>query len=166
VLHGLEALRQAECSPVDVIHLGDVIEHLTAADRVLSDLVGLLAPGGWVVAQGPLESGPCLYSACVAGARRLRRARPVEMPPYHVLLATVVGQIALFNRIGLKALRYEISEVAWPAPSRASWAMLSSPRSLGLYALRKVSQATSALSNGRWGNRYFYVGEPARLDRT
>ena len=99
-----------------------------------------------------------MFSAVLRGARRLRSARPVEMPPYHVLQATVVGQRVLFERAGLEALEYRVSEVAWPAPGKLTADVVRRPRSLGLFALRKVSQAVSALAPARWGNRYFYVG--------
>jgi SAM-dependent methyltransferase len=158
VFNGLEELRRSAVVPVDVIHLGDVVEHLTAPLDVLRVLVGLLRPTGWLLAQGPLEAGPCVFSAVLRGARKLRSARPVEMPPYHVLQATVVGQRVLFERAGLEALEYRVSEVAWPAPGMLTADVARRPRSLGLFALRKVSQAASALAPARWGNRYFYVG--------
>ena len=158
VFNGLEELRRSAVVPVDVIHLGDVVEHLTAPLDVLRALVGLLRPTGWLLAQGPLEAGPCVFSAVLRGARGLRSARPVEMPPYHVLQATVVGQRVLFERAGLEALEYRVSEVAWPAPGKLTADVVRRPRSLGLFALRKVSQAVSALAPARWGNRYFYVG--------
>jgi SAM-dependent methyltransferase len=160
VLHGIEALESYPSLPAQVIHLGDVVEHLTKPDEVLAKLVGLLAPGGWLVSQGPLEAGPCLFSAVLRAARSLRAARPVEMPPYHVLQATVAGQLAFFERVGLETLEYSVSEVAWPAPNALSWSVARQPRSLGLLALRRLSQAVSALGAGRFGNRYFYIGEP------
>ena len=92
------------------------------------------------------------------GASELRSARPVEMPSYHVLQATVVGQRVLFERAGLEPLESRVSEVAWPAPGKLAADVVRRPRSLGLFALRKVSQAVSALAPARWGNRYFYVG--------
>lgn len=158
VLHGLDELRSSAHVPVDVIHLGDVVEHLTAAAATLENLVALLAPGGWLVSQGPLEAGPSVYSTTLRAARRVRGARPVEMPPYHVLQASVSGQRALFERVGLRTRDYVVSEVPWPAPAHASWELVRRPRSLGLYSLRKLSQAVSALSGGRMGNRYFFVG--------
>jgi hypothetical protein len=48
--------------------------------------------------------------------------------------------------------------VAWPAPGKLTADVVRRPRSLGLLALRKVSQAVSALAPARWGNRYFYAG--------
>jgi hypothetical protein len=158
VFWGLDALRGSAFVPADVIHLGDVLEHLTEPLDVLSTLVGLLRPTGFLLGQGPLEAGPCLFSTVLRAARRLRSARPVEMPPYHVLQATVDGQLILFGRAGLRALEYHVSEVAWPAPGRLTAGVVRRPRSLGLFALRKVSQAISALAPTRWGNRYFYIG--------
>jgi SAM-dependent methyltransferase len=162
VLLGIAGLRSCASLPADVIHLGDVVEHLTTPEVVLRELVPLLAPGGWLVSQGPLEAGPCLFSAALRFARRLRAARPVEMPPYHVLQATVRGQLRLFERVGLRPLAYVVTEVDWPAPSALSWIAARQPRSLGLFVLRRLSRAASALSGGALGNRYFYIGEPLR----
>ena len=101
--------------PVDVIHPGDVVEHLTAPLDVLRVLVGLLRPKGWLLAQGPLEAGPCVFSAVLRGARKLRSTRPVEMPPYHVLQATVVGHRVIFERAGLEPLNSTVgAEVTAP----------------------------------------------------
>lgn len=44
----------------DVVHLGDVIEHLTEMDRVLPDVLRLIKPGGLLLAQGPLENNASL----------------------------------------------------------------------------------------------------------
>jgi len=164
VLTGLDELRASAAVPADVIHLGDVLEHLTAPLDVLRTLVELLRPTGRLMAQGPLEAGPCLFSTVVRAARRLRVAPLVEMPPYHVLQATVAGQRRLFERAGLDAIEYRVSEVAWPAPGRLTRSVLRRPRSLELFLLRKMSQTATALAPARWGNRYFYVGAPRGRD--
>lgn len=162
VVHGVGGLRSSPGLPADVIHLGDVVEHLTAPDRVLGDLVDALAVGGWLVAQGPLEAGPCLFALTIHTLVRMRRSRMITQPPYHVLQATVRGQLALFERVGLTTLEYRVSEVAWPAPYRLSREVLRRPRSLGLFGLRRLSQMISAFSPSRLGNRYFYIGLKTR----
>jgi len=162
VLLGIEGLL-ASSTRADVLHLGDVVEHLTTPGEVLKKLMGALAPGGWLVSQGPLEAGPCLFATTLRKARSLRAARPVEMPPYHVLQATVSGQRKLFDRVGLETLEFLVTEVDWPAPSRLSWEVMGNPRSLALLGLRRLSRAASSLSHGRLGNRYFYIG---RLPQT
>lgn len=166
VLHGMDRLQADWTGRIDVVHVGDVIEHLPAPVDTLRSLVAVLAPGGWLVAQGPLEGGPCLYTAVLRAARRVRNAAPVDMPPYHVLQATVAGQRALFERAGLATVEYSVAEVAWPAPSRLSREVVRSFPLLGLFVLRKVSQSLSRLGAGSWGNRYFYVGMPHPSDRT
>jgi SAM-dependent methyltransferase len=159
ILLGVDALRSCSSLPADVIHLGDVVEHLTTPDAVLRELVQLIRPGGWLVSQGPLEAGPSFFEAALRFARRLRASRPMDMPPYHVLRATISGQLELFERLGLRTVEYVVAEVDWPAPTRLSWASARRPRTLALYALRRISRAASGVALGRLGNRYFYIGE-------
>ncbi|HWB00549.1 MAG TPA: class I SAM-dependent methyltransferase [Pirellulales bacterium] len=142
----------------DVLHLGDVIEHLTDLNAQMPRILQLLKPGGLLLAQGPLEGNANLFSSTVQTARRLRPARRTEMAPYHVLLATASGQRTFFKRFGLSEVQYSVSEVAWPAPARLRFADWCRPRALALFTLRKLSQGISQLQPNRWGNRYFYVG--------
>ncbi len=142
----------------DVLHLGDVIEHLTEVDTTMSNVFGLLKPGGILLAQGPLEGNFNIYAACMRIMRRLRGGRPTSMAPYHVILATSKGQQLLFERLGLHSLEYLISEVEWPAPSRLMASDIAKPRVAMLFALRSLSMAVTALNRQSWGNRYFYAG--------
>ena len=100
----LDRLR-AEC-PADVLHLGDVIEHLTNADTEMPRILGLLRPGGYLIAQGPLEANATLFTAALKCARRLRGSPPAAMPPYHVMLATADGQRRFFERFGLREIEF------------------------------------------------------------
>lgn len=137
----------------DVVHLGDVIEHLVHLDRDFQSVLRLLKPGGYVIAQGPLENNFTLFSQVIRWVRGLRRT-PVAMAPYHVLLATWTGQRRFFERFGLRAVDYRLSEESWPAPAR----FVAMPRSAALYLLRWLSQHVSPLLAKEAGNRYFYVG--------
>ena len=150
------ALAKGACA--DVLHLGDVLEHLTDLDRELPRILSLIKPGGLLLAQGPLEANGNLFTWTLRLARSMRGRPPIEMPPYHVVLATVEGQWALFRRFGLTAVEERVTEVSWPAPSRLSLSDLARPRSIGLFSLRLASRALSRLSSGRWGNRYRYAG--------
>lgn len=142
----------------DVVHLGDVIEHLTKMNEQLPSVLRLLKPGGLLLAQGPLEANDNLFTAAIRLSRKLGGPRRVETPPRHVLLATSAGQRALFARFGLREVEYRVREVAWPAPSRLSPSDMKDARAVALFALRRCSQALSALRPGAWGNRYFYAG--------
>jgi SAM-dependent methyltransferase len=154
---GIAQLDRAERPLANVLHLGDVIEHLTELERQMPEILSLLKPGGVLLAQGPLEANANLFTAMLRVARRLRPRR-TEMAPYHVLLATAEGQRACFRRFGLEELEFTLSEVSWPAPARLALADLRRPRTSGLFLLRRLSQASSSLRPECWGNRYFFAG--------
>ena len=139
------------------IHLGDVIEHMTKINEQMPAILKLIKPGGLLIAQGPLEGNANVFTLGIRLSRSFRSA-PIHMAPYHVMLATRKGQEDCFQRFQLRQEEFSVTEVSWPAPSRLSSADLVRPRALGLYGLRRVSQAVSAVKP-RWGNRYFYVGQ-------
>ena len=142
----------------DVVHAGDVLEHLPELGRQLPVLLSLVNHGGLVVAQGPLEANANVFTALVRSWGRLRPRREKDLPPWHVLLATAAGQRALFRRFDLEELTFTVSEVDWPAPSRLGAAELSHPRAVALFCARRVSSAVTRIGPAGWGNRYFYVG--------
>lgn len=142
----------------DVLHLGDVIEHLTEVNRLMPEILRLVKPGGLLLAQGPLENNATLFTMMLRLVKSVRGAKPAEMAPYHVMLATAPGQKRLFERFGLETLEFTVREVAWPAPNRLSLSDLKRPRAVGLFAVRRLSQAVSAIRPNQWGNRYFYAG--------
>jgi SAM-dependent methyltransferase len=145
-------------APADVLHLGDVIEHLTDANRQMPEILRLLKPGGLLLAQGPLENHTNVFNSVVRLARTLRPRRRTEMAPYHVVLTTAQGQKAFFRRFGLEELAYSIREDDWPATSSISFSDLSQPRLVCLFLLRRFSKSVSTLLPVEWGNRYFFAG--------
>lgn len=146
-----------ECK-ADILHLGDVIEHLTDPDEQIPRILGLLKKGGILLAQGPLEANPTFFLSAMRLARLMRGRRALEMPPYHVIQATARGQQTLFRRFGLSELAFTLHEVPWPAPGRLTKNDLLSPRAVALYSVRRISQVVSSLRPGVLGNRYFYAG--------
>jgi SAM-dependent methyltransferase len=154
---GLDGVGSFERS-ADVIHFGDVIEHLTDPDREFAQALRLLKPGGYLLAQGPLENNASMFTVFVRLSRSLRRGRRTEMAPYHVVLATSGGQKMLFGRFGLDEIEYSLEEVAWPAPDHLGLADLGRPRAVVLFTLRRASQLVTAIRPKTLGNRYFYVG--------
>lgn len=142
----------------DVLHLGDVIEHMTDLERQMPEILKLIKPGGLLLAQGPLEANANLFITGLRLARNLRKAGRTEIAPYHVLLATRRGQRYFFERFGLTELEFYMSEISWPAPSRCSLSDLKRPRHAALFLLRRLSVIGSRLRPNAWGNRYFYAG--------
>jgi len=141
----------------DLIHLGDVVEHLTEPDVTFRTALGMLRPGGVVVAQGPLENNRTVFGAIKQAVGRVRPHRVREGIPTHVILATEAGQRAFFQRHGLVTERFEVSEVWWPAP-RTIAACKRRPRLLALHLTRRLSLVLGSILPGTWGDRYFYIG--------
>ncbi len=145
----------------DVLHLGDVLEHLTEMENQLPRVLRLIKPGGVLLAQGPLEANFNFFASCCAFSRRLRPWQRTEMAPYHVMMATSKGQRLLFQRFGLSELEYSLHEVDWPAPSKLTLRNIVRPKPAALFAMRRLSVGLSALNPKNWGNRYFYAGRVA-----
>jgi SAM-dependent methyltransferase len=158
---GLDVLDRAGfldgAGDVDVIHLGDVVEHLTEPLDELDAVLKRLRPGGLLLAQGPLEGNTNLFFWLLERTRRARGRMTAHQPPYHVVLATAMGQRRLFARAGLIERRFDVTEVAWPAPATRRDARAGGVRGIVLYAVRQASMRFSRRRPG-WGNRYLYVG--------
>jgi len=136
----------------DAIHLADVLEHVPQPIAVLRDAVARLAPGGIVLARGPLENQAHLFHRLIVLSRTargsVRALPPIETPPYHVALFTAWGWHALLGRAELRPRREEISELRWPAPIGFS----ARPRALAKTLSRLVS-ASPVGRRWRFGNR-------------
>lgn len=144
----------------DVIHLGDVLEHLTDLNAQMPKIMGMLKEGGILIAHGPLEANPNLFNLMLKMSRKLKNTSITSIPPYHVILATTKGQQKLFERFGLSEILFRVTEIAFPAPYRLTLKDLMKPRQTALFITRKLSQAISSLSGVQnQGNRYFYIGE-------
>lgn len=147
----------------DVIHMGDILEHLPEPVKTMRELERRLAPGGMLVVEGPLQrnASPVFWSA--AGFKALRRAfgadRTAGTPPTHLILTDRTAQLDFFTRtLGFRCLRYELGESGWPyfiegektaSPGLALKALIG----LTAIALQKADPI------GVLGNRFFGVFE-------
>jgi SAM-dependent methyltransferase len=143
---------------VDVVHLGDVIEHLCdPRAEILAHVLPLLKPGGYLLAQGPLREYN-LFGAVLEASQILRRSPRSTNPPYHVLLPSPSGQRLFFRRLGLQEVSFELDETAWPAPAKF-FRNGFSLREAALRAIRVGSQCVTWAARSRLGNRFFYAGQ-------
>lgn len=143
---------QLPSKKADVIHLADVLEHLTDLERQMPEILNLVNPGGYVIAHGPLEGNANLFQKVMELSHRLR-GRPAEMPPYHVMLATAKGQRALFRRFGLEEIEFKVEQINFPAKDTLREAR--GMREKAIYLVRKASQIVASKENG---NHYYFVG--------
>lgn len=153
---------QHQSIDADIVHLGDVIEHLTEPDTTFRTALGMVGPGGALFAQGPLENNRTVFGAIRQAAGRRHPDRIRDGVPTHVILATEAGQRAFFERQGLVTERFEVSEVWWPAPRTLAACNLR-PRLITLHLARRLSLALGSVLPGTWGDRYFYVGRSAAI---
>lgn len=144
----------------DVLHLGDVLEHLTEMNTQMPKILSLLKENGVLIAHGPLEANPNVFNFALSLSRRIKNAKITSVAPYHVIQATSKGQRRLFERHRLNEETFRVKEVAFPAPERLSAKDIKDPRRTALFFIRKVSQVATGMSGKeKHGNRYFYVGK-------
>lgn len=105
-----------EVIEADVVNLGDVIEHLTEPDLTFRTALGMLRPGGVLLAQGPLENNRTVFRLLMRTLGRIRPDRVREGVPTHVILATEAGQRAFFGRHGLRPSATSPRPASGPAP--------------------------------------------------
>lgn len=103
----------------DVIHLGDVLEHLPEPMTTMRELEELLADRGCFFIEGPLETNASLVRATgvLSGAVRTRLGRRVvgNYRPYHLFQTNARAQRAFFEqRLGYEVARFDVWETGWP----------------------------------------------------
>lgn len=114
----LETVR-ARGGRFDVVHLGDVLEHLPHPRETLTDLAGLLTPGGAFFIEGPLQSNPSVVFFVAALTKKVKRLlgrdRPGVTPPTHLILVAQRAQRQFFTRaMGYREVFFHVSENGWP----------------------------------------------------
>src|SRR5205085_5251087 len=128
---GLPVLDSAELKSggdrFDVVHLSDVLGHLTDPYATLRKLERHLAPGGRLMIDGPLERNRSLVFWVAATSKRVRRAigrRTVPEAPPTMLLRTDLAAQRRFiaERLGYRELVLRVYETGWPylAPAGAA----------------------------------------------
>ena len=104
----------------DVIHMGDVLEHLENPATTMSGLLPHLEAGGLLFVEGPLENNPSpVYwaSSFFGTVKHILKPRPIGFGmPTHLFRASGSQQMAFFQKTvpRLKLLSWEIYETGWP----------------------------------------------------
>ncbi|MBT5399899.1 class I SAM-dependent methyltransferase [bacterium] len=104
----------------DVIHIGDVLEHLPNPKQTLQSLQVLLKPDGIFFIEGPLERNTSLvlFFSILNGYIKYKffnRQLENKYPPFHLWQSNRHATRDFFiKHTGLKELHFSISETAWP----------------------------------------------------
>lgn len=156
----ISSLLEEDNEKYDIIHLGDVLEHLVNPGEIISALREKLLPGGVLFVEGPIEHNFNLAYTTRAAYFTIRKwmqpQRRVYLRPFHVLFANRKNQKAFFENSGFKTLTFQLFEWAWPFPD--NWERATTLKLKGEYLIGKLSVAGSRLVDS-WGNRFYYIGE-------
>lgn len=107
----------------DVIHLGDVLEHLPDPHQTISMLLKRLRPGGCLFIEGPLEvnPSPVYWSARLFGSlkRIFKPGFVASHPPTHLFRTHAAAQKLFFERLGpdYELVAWSMQETGWPYSS-------------------------------------------------
>lgn len=157
----ITSLLGADDQLYDIIHLGDVLEHLLNPNETIGLLRRKLAPGGILFVEGPIEHNFHLAYPTRTIYFNIRKflqpQRIASMRPFHVLFANRKNQLQFFERLRFKTLHYEIFEWAWPYPG--SWKNAPSLKLKFECLIARISVASSRFIKN-WGNRFYYIGGP------
>jgi SAM-dependent methyltransferase len=99
-VRSLEEVRRSGAR-YDVIHLGDVLEHLPEPVAAMSDLASLLASGGRFFVEGPLEdnASAVFYASRLFGRLKKALGRPGgDFVPYHLFRTSARAQRRFFEQ--------------------------------------------------------------------
>jgi 2-polyprenyl-3-methyl-5-hydroxy-6-metoxy-1,4-benzoquinol methylase len=149
----------------NIIHLGDVLEHLPAPADAMRDLETLLERDGQFFIEGPLETNRSLVRAAGVAfggvRRRMGRKAMGSYPPYHLFQTNARAQRAFFeDRLGYEVDRFDVWETGWPyrSPLRAQSLGVRVRDVIGRASViaAKIAGPTAAL-----GNRFAALVRPA-----
>jgi SAM-dependent methyltransferase len=146
----LEALL-ADGRRFDAIHIADVLSHLPRPGELLRSLERLLAPGGLMVIEGPLEKQRNLVYLALAGGKRLKRAlgrdRDAEHPPLHLTFSSWRSQDRFFRDVmGYRRIALDLHEDGWPFPTRSPAGAGAGTRAKALIGRAAVALSRSPLA--------------------
>ncbi|HEY6504864.1 MAG TPA: class I SAM-dependent methyltransferase [Chitinophagaceae bacterium] len=144
----------------DVIRLSNVLEHLTEPKEIISQLKGLLTPGGILLVEGPIEDNFSLAESFRKLYFRIGKwvkpGRTVSAPPYHIFFSNAKNQRQFFKDCGLEEIHFKTSEEAWPFSGSFREAKGLQGKITAIVA--KVSKGFTKLAGRDWGNIFIYCG--------
>jgi len=149
-VYTLEQLQQRN-DRFDIIHLGDVLEHLPDPAKLFEELKMLLNEGGMFFVEGPLENNPSpvYYCARLFGFTKkvARISTRGTHAPTHLLRVSATAQQEFFTkRLGYKEKFFKVYETGWP---------YLLPTSTGVSVKILIGQFAKALSGLKLGKHVF-----------
>jgi SAM-dependent methyltransferase len=104
----------------DVVHLGDVLEHITNPKELLNSLIKKIDNDGYLYIEGPLERNASLVYYCTKLnnfiKKKIFKKYSNDMPPFHIYLTNAKGQKKFLDNINyrLNLIYWNVHETGWP----------------------------------------------------
>jgi SAM-dependent methyltransferase len=145
---------------VDILYMGDVLEHLTRQNVMFPKILQRIRPSGYYFAEGPLEDnfnvGWLVRKLFFSARLRKNPSFTAQHNPTHTIFANRKNQLQCFETNGLRPVKYFIREDAWPFP--LSLKGLKGMSKLFQYGIAHITKITSFLIPS-WGNRFVFLGQ-------
>jgi SAM-dependent methyltransferase len=165
-VHSLAAVLAAG-TQYSVIHLSDVLHHLSDPISTMRTLEHMLAVGGVFFLEGPLENNPSpvyFASKIVGAVKRHIGKRAGEFPPYQIFRTSAKAQRNFFVKcLGYELQFFSVQETGWPYTTGS---LLSSSFMSNLLRLliAAIAIGLARFTKGTFlhlGNRFRAVALPA-----
>jgi SAM-dependent methyltransferase len=153
----------------DIIHLGDVLEHLPDPAATLRQLHELLRPDGSFFLEGPLENNASLVYlfSRANGALKKLLGRPLlaEFPPFHLFRTNARAQRQFLEKtMGYEVRGFVVVEDGWPYKIASDrWSKPRSPGHAVRMAIGNLAVLAAAFARPfglKLGNRFATVAYP------
>ena len=138
----------------DNIHLGDVFEHLTNPNELISILRLKLNRNGFIIVEGPVENNFTLALAFRKFVSLFKAGNQAYHVPYHITFSNAKNQRQIFEKNDFVTLYYKVYETTWPMPEVFSF----KPATGFKWVVAKISILVSNIFPGKLGNRFVYLG--------
>src|SRR3989338_8951456 len=147
----------------DVIHMGDVLEHLPSPGIFLNEILSLLKPEGYLLLEGPLENNNTLSLTILKFykyiQKKLRRNRACQHIPYHTIMMTYKGFKNFLSQYPIKIEKSIVFEHDWPLKidfSKKKLVLLTK----SIISLLSVKIGNSYVGKKmKWGNRVIVLSK-------
>jgi 2-polyprenyl-3-methyl-5-hydroxy-6-metoxy-1,4-benzoquinol methylase len=150
----------------DIIHLGDVLEHMAEPKAIMNELSTLLAKDGIFFIEGPLQNNASLVYWVATSFKAIKRKLKLDIPandaPTHLFMTNKRAQKLFFtDTLGYKCLHYEIYETGWPYLSKEN-----TNKSIGSFIKYVIGSLAVVISNMEvgdnkiLGNRFLGIFKP------